>query len=180
MTILFVTHYSGFYGANKSLLTLMCIMRDCYHVNPLVLLPNEGAMSDELRKIGITYVVSHYYWWVNDNHGLFQWLLNLRKQLFNLNRVRRICSLFEGKSIDVVYSNSICVNIGYWIAKRLGVSHIWQARESFDSFSLKFSLPLPLSRSLMASPINKKYVLISNYMMDFYKKYLPFERMVRI
>ena len=33
MTILFVTHYSGYYGANKSLLTVICQLRERFGIN---------------------------------------------------------------------------------------------------------------------------------------------------
>ena len=88
MSVLFVTHYSGFYGANKSLLTLMVLLRERYGINPIVLLPSEGQMCEALKHEGIPYNVSHYYWWVNYNHGIFQWLLNKRKQLINILRIK--------------------------------------------------------------------------------------------
>lgn len=178
MTILFVTHYSGLYGANKSLLALTLQLCEKYGVKPLVLLPSEGPMCCELQKIGIEYKVSHYYWWVNYNHGVFQWFLNKRKQLINLTRVGSLCNMFKDASIDLVYSNSICVNMGYFIAKRLSVPHLWQARESLAQYSL--SLSLPLSKRIWASPVNRKYLLISDYMMSYYKSLLPNERMVRV
>lgn len=178
MTILFVTHYSGLYGANKSLLALMGLLKEKYSVNPVVLLPSIGQMCAQLEKVGITYKVSHYYWWVNYNHGVFQWLLNKRKQIVNLTRVGDLCNLFKDDTIDLVYSNSICVNVGFFIAKRLGVPHIWQARESLVQYSL--SLPLFLSKRIWASPVNRKYLLISDYMMTYYKPFLPNERMARV
>lgn len=180
MTILFILHYSGYYGANKSLLTLITLLRERYGITPVVLLPNYGVVCDELDKAKIEYRIFHYYWWVNDNHGLFQWLLNKRKQLRNWFRVKRICSVFADKSFDLVYTNSICVNMGYLIAKRLGLPHIWHLRENFDSFSLTLSLSLPRSLAIWASPINTRYLLISDFMMDSFQKYLPIERMVRV
>ena len=178
MKILFVTHYGGFYGANKSLLTLMLLLRERYGVQPIVLLPSMGPMCERLKEESISYKVFHYYWWVNYNRGIFQWLLNKRKQLVNLTRVGGLCNLFKDNSIDLIYSNSICVNVGFFIAKRLGVPHIWQARESLVQYSL--SLSLPLSKRIWASPVNRKYLLISDYMMSYYKPILPAERMARV
>ena len=83
MHILFITHYAGFYGANKSMLTLISLLRERYNVEATVLLPHSGVMCEMLEKNRIPYVVSHYYWWVNDNHGIFQKILNKRKQLLN-------------------------------------------------------------------------------------------------
>lgn len=178
MTILFVLHYSGFYGANKSLLTLVSLLRERYSVTPVVLLPNRGVVCDEFEKAEIEYSIFHYYWWVNDNHGFFQWLLNKRKQMINWWNVKKICLRYKEKSINLVYTNSICVNFGYMMAKRLGLPHIWQARESLEQFSL--SLSLSRSLAIWKSPANKKYLLISDFMMDYYRKYLPSDRMVRV
>ena len=178
MTILFVTHYAGFYGANKSLLTLMLLLREKYGVRPVVLLPSEGPMCAQLEKENIPYKVSHYYWWVNDNHGVFQWLLNKRKQVINYFRIPKLCRLFSENKPELIYTNSVCVNIGILMAEHLGLPHVWQARESLSQFSL--SLSLVLSRHVWALPATKAHIMISDYMMDYYRPYLPNDRMVRI
>ena len=178
MTILFVTHYAGFYGANKSLLTLMLLLREKYGVWPVVLLPSAGPMCAQLEKENIPYKVSHYYWWVNYNHGAFQWLLNKRKQWINWLRIGKLCGLFSEEKPELIYTNSVCVNVGILMAERLGLPHLWQARESLSQFSL--SLSLVLSRHVWALSANKAHILISNYMMDYYRSYLPNDRMVRI
>lgn len=178
MTILFVTHYAGFYGANKSLLTLMVLLRERHGILPIVLLPNRGAMCAMLEEQGIEYMVSPYYWWVNYNHGLFQWALNKRKQWINWHRAKRIGGQLKARNIDLVYSNSVCVNIGFLVAKCLGLPHVWQFRESLTQFSL--SLSKCLSKRFFADKTNRRYLLISDYMMSFYRPYLPHERMVRV
>lgn len=180
MTILFVTHYAGFYGANKSLLTLMLLLRDNHGVQPVVLLPSVGPMCAQLEKENIPYKVSHYYWWVNYNHGTFQWLLNKRKQLINWLRIGKLCHLFSEEKPDLIYTNSVCVNVGILMAERLRLPHIWQARESLSQFSLSLSLSLVLSRHVWALPATKAHIMISDYMMDYYRPYLPNDRMVRI
>lgn len=178
MTILFVTHYSGFYGANKSLLTVIYHLRERYGINPIVLLPSKGIMCNYLDEKNIPYIIHHYYWWVNDNHGIFQWLLNKRKQLLNIFRVKDICKQLHKYEIDLVYSNSVTINIGMFLAKKLCVPHIWHFRESLVQFNL--SLSLSLSLSLLRKPQNAKYILISDYMMNYYRSYLPQDRMTRI
>lgn len=185
MTILFVTHYSGYYGANKSLLTMMCQLRERFGIKPLVLLPSSGPVSAALKEEGIPYVVQHYYWWVNDNHGVFQWLLNKRKQWRNLLKIKSLCDSIlalsqerYGENPALVYTNSVCVNVGICMAERLKLPHIWQFRESLSQFSL--SLSLALSLKLWQKDVNRRYVLISDYMMNYYRPYLPAERMACI
>lgn len=185
MTIVFVTHYSGYYGANKSLLTVMCQLRERFGIKPLVLLPSSGPVCGALEKVGVPYVVRHYYWWVNDNHGVFQWLLNKRKQWRNQLKIGGLCDSVlalsqerYGENPALVYTNSVCVNVGIFMAERLGVPHVWQFRESLSQFSL--SLSLALSLRLWRREVNRRYVLISDYMMNYYRPYLPVERMARI
>lgn len=180
MTILFVTHYSGFYGANRSLHTLMLLLRKKYGIQPIVLLPCEGPMCAQLREAGIHYKVSHYYWWVNDNKGIFQWLLNKRKQIINYGRVTKMCALFKDEKIDLIYTNSICVNIGVLMARRIRIPHLWQYREALESLNFKLSLSKRLSSKIWSDDATKEYILISDYMMDYYRPYLPNDRMVRI
>ena len=158
----------------------MLLLRGQYGVKPIVLLPHDGPMCSLLEEVNIPYVVSHYYWWVNDNHGLFQWLLNKRKQVINYFRIPKLCRLFSEEKPELIYTNSVCVNVGILMAERLGLPHIWQARESLSQFSLSLSLSLVLSRKLWALPATKAHILISDYMMDYYRPYLPNERMVRI
>ena len=158
----------------------MLLLRERYGVKPMVLLPHNGPMCAQLEKEGIPYKVSHYYWWVNDNHGVFQWLLNKRKQVINYFRIPKLCRLFSENKPELIYTNSVCVNIGILMAERLGLPHVWQARESLSQFSLSLSLSLVLSRKLWALPATKAHILISDYMMDYYRPYLPNDRMVRI
>ena len=175
MHILFVTHYAGFYGANKSMLALIMLLRERYDVQATVLLPHRGAMCDILEQNNIPYVVSHYYWWVNDNRGLFQKLLNKRKQLLNYCHLRRILKALGNRHFDMVYSNSVTIDIGLFIAERLQIPHVWHFRESLVQFNL--SLSLSLSLSLLHRPVNSAYILISQYMMDYYRPYLSADRM---
>lgn len=180
MTILFVTHYSGFYGANKSLYTLMLLLRQKYGVQPVVLLPTDGPMCEQLRKESIPYKVSHFYWWVHDKSGIFQWLLNKRKQFINYFRIPKLCRLFCGYKLDLVYTNSVCVNVGVFMAEHLGLPHIWQYREAFEQLDFKLSLSNLVSRKIWRNKCTKVHVLISDYMMDYYSPYLPKDKMVRV
>lgn len=175
MHILFITHYAGFYGANKSMLTLIFLLRERYNVEATVLLPHTGVMCEMLEKNKIPYVVSHYYWWVNDNHGIFQKILNKRKQLLNYWRIKHILSALGEQHFDLVYSNSVTIDIGLFIAERLHIPHVWHFRESLVQFRL--SLSLSLSLSLLRKSVNSAYILISHYMMDYYRPYLPADRM---
>lgn len=180
MKILFVVHNDGFYGANKALLELMTNLRDTYDITPVVLMSHYGIFCEVLKDNNIKCYVSHYYWWLNKFSGPFEKVKAIRKQLKNFFSSFRIKRLVENEKNDLIYSNSLCVSMGYLLAKRLNLPHIWHIRESLSSFQYPFSLPESLTKKMLKSQANKRFVLISDYMMNFYADYLPKERMVRI
>ena len=177
--ILFITHYGALYGANLSLVRLIIELRDNYDIIPLVLLPQNGPMTDFLELNEIDYIVTDYYWWVNNDKGYFQKLLNFRKQLINFFRLDKWINLLRGRKIDIVYSNSVTVNIGYFISKRLTCPHIWQFRESMRQFEFVYSLGLIFSKWLLKRGADK-YIVISDFLFDSYRAIIPNNRMVRI
>lgn len=178
-TILFITHYHGMYGANQSLCKLIIELKEKYDINPIVLVPSFGEICNVLAQNNIKYNVSHYYWWVNENDGIFQKLLNIRKQFRNLFRVSELVSLLKNENIALVYSNSITINIGYFLSKKLHCQHIWHIRESLEHFRFKFSLGVLFSQKFLKKGADK-YIVISDFIQKSYINLLPPEKTVRI
>lgn len=179
LTILFITHYPGMYGANQSMCRLITELRNNYNITPIVLLPSTGDICEFLEQNDIKYLVSHYYWWVNAEKGIFQYLLNWRKQIINFVRVKSMVRLVENEGVDLVYSNSATINIGAFLSRRLKCPHIWHFRESLDSYQFKLSLGNFISKRFLKSAANK-YILISDYLINAYAKLLPDDKIQRI
>lgn len=179
LTILFITHYPGMYGANQSMCRLILELRSNYDITPIVLLPSTGEICEYLEQNDIKYFVSHYYWWVNAEKGIYQYLLNWRKQIINLMRVKSLARLVENEKIDLVYSNSVTINIGAFLSRRLKCPHIWHFRESLEQFHFKLSLGNFISKLLLRTAANK-YILISDYLINAYDKLLPADKIQRI
>lgn len=177
--ILFISHYSEMYGANKSMYKLILELKAKYNIIPFVLLPRQGSICSHLDEAGIEYKISHYYWWVNNETGLFQKILNVRKQLINAFRVRKLANLFKIKRIDLVYSNSITINIGYYISKRLNTPHIWHFRETLDAYNFKFSLGNTFAKLLLRKGATK-YIVISDFVLQYYQNQIPIEKTIKI
>lgn len=179
MTILFITHYPSMYGANQSMCRLITELRDNYNITPIVLLPSTGDICEFLEQNDIKYFVSHYYWWVNAEKGIFQYLLNWRKQIINFVRVKSMVRLVENEGVDLVYSNSATINIGAFLSRRLKCPHIWHFRESLEQFHFKLSLGNFISKLFLKTAANK-YILISDYLINAYAKLLPDDKIQRI
>ena len=177
--ILFITHYSGMYGANQSLCTLVLELRDKYNVHPIVLLPCKGDFYNLLEQNKITCYVSHFYWWVNADKGLFQRLLNYRKQMRNLLRGPKLLKIIKKEEIDLVYSNSVTINIGVFLSSKLHCPHIWHIRETLQAYNFQFSIADFLVKKIFASGADK-YIVISDFIAASYSDFLPREKVQKI
>jgi glycosyltransferase involved in cell wall biosynthesis len=175
MTILFISHYSAMYGANQSLCSLMVALKREYNITPIVLLPREGEICANLEHEEIRYVVSHYYWWVNNDKGAFQWCLNIRKQIRNRSRIQKLTRLFINQSIDLVYTNSITVNIGVYLSRRLKCPHVWHLRETLEAYGLEFSLGTLISKQILKKGAST-YIAISNFVANRYTGLIPSDK----
>ena len=178
-TILFVTHYSGMYGANQSMCRLIVELREKYGLHPVVLLSRRGEICDFLDQNEISYYISHFYWWVNEGKGVFQYLLNLRKQIINLLELRKIVQLVKGEKIDLVYSNSVTINTGFLLSRKLQCPHLWHIRETLQAYDFKYSLPDFIVKKIFEKGADK-YVVISDYLAQDYAGLFPVEKIQRI
>lgn len=175
MTILFISHYSAMYGANQSLCSLIVALKREYNITPIVLLPREGEICTYLEQEGIRYVVSHYYWWVNNDKGIFQWGLNVRKQIRNRSRIQKLIQISINESIDLVYTNSITVNIGVYLSRQLKCPHIWHLRETLQAYGFKFSLGKLISKQILKNGAST-YIAISNCVASRYMGVIPADK----
>lgn len=172
MTILFIAHYSAMYGANQSLCSLIVALKREYNITPIVLLPREGEICAYLEQEEIRYIVSHYYWWVNNDTGILQWGLNIRKQIRNRSRIQKLAHLFINQSIDLVYTNSITVNIGVLLSQQLHCPHVWHIRETMQAYGFRFSLGKLISKQILKNGAST-YIAISNFVAGTYAGLIP-------
>ena len=179
INILFISHYSEMYGANKSLLQLIIELRRDFGIKPIVLLPRIGEICKELEKEKIEFQISHFYWWVNNNKGIFQKVLNVRKQIRNQLRVKQIYKLFSDENIDLVYSNSVTINMGVFISRKLHCPHIWHIRETMEAYNFRYSLGKRFAKKHFQKAANQ-YILISDFLIRSYSSYLPSNKITRI
>lgn len=142
MRIAFITHYTNLYGANRSLLNLIDGLSK-YGVESSVVVPEEGAMTQELRNRKIPLVILPIQYSVasqNFSSNVFKhlyhrlWWQHYAAQRLKIN-FRVLPALLQQLNIweiDLIYSNSAVISIGALAAKRLQIPHIWHLREFLD------------------------------------------------
>lgn len=137
MQILFVTHYTTLYGANKSLLTLLQGLIEKGH-KCIVLSPGLGPFTDELKKLNIPFSVVAYKWWVLEDSifpsNFFRRAVFYKNEIYrlfywNYKALRQIKRLIPIDSVDLIYSNSSVTFLGLLAAFYFRKPHVWHLRE---------------------------------------------------
>lgn len=131
MKILFISNYSGLYGANRSMLTIIeYLYKKSYDI--MLILPSHGGICNELDKKGIPYKVfpmftQLYYYKKNIKYIALPFLIisTLLKTPYLIKFVKKI-------NPDLIYSNTSAEMIGIKIAKKLEIKHISHIREFMD------------------------------------------------
>jgi len=139
MKILFVTHYPGLLGANRSLLDLIQGLVP-YGVDPIVMCPSEGRITEVLHNLDIPYLVHPYAYWGGETTS---------KSIKNLCRlIVSAIGLFIKKkklaqlNVEVIYSNSSVTWVGSYLSWILNKKHVWHIREFGKAdYGLRFFLP---------------------------------------
>lgn len=167
------------YGANKSLCRLMIELRENYSVQPIVLMRSKGSVCNFLDAHNIKYIVSHFYWWVHIKGRSNTHIHEVYKQIKNKFYIRKILKKVRDYKIDLIYTNSVTINVGAYISRHLNCAHIWHLRESITQFNFKFSLGSRWARSHFKHHSNY-FIAISKFVSDSYKDVIPKHKITTI
>ena len=126
--VLLVSHSARLYGAERSLL-LLARNLERRRFEPLVALPGDGPLREELEKIGVDVVFVNHPWWVRASG---RWAARLALPVVVLRELLtqpRACRLIREREIDLVYTNTSVIGGGALAARRTGRPHVWFVRE---------------------------------------------------
>jgi glycosyltransferase involved in cell wall biosynthesis len=137
LRVLFVSHSAGLAGAEHSLLRLLDGL-DRRLISPVVLLSGHGDLEDALRRRGTPILRAHYAWWVSRRNHPFLFTLRMA---WNLAHLPRLALAVARLKPDLVYTNSIVVPQGAFVARLLSVPHVWHVRELLDNPTMQSPIP---------------------------------------
>ena len=148
MNILFVTHNDNFQGSSRSLLSLIQGLKSC-GVTSFVVNPVKSAFTDALDNEGIRYAILPIPWWVSDR------ILSCKRKIDHASEIRRsvqnLQNIIRDWKIDLVYTNTSVIPVGFLAARKAGLPHIWHIREYYDLyFGWKYLFPHWLSRLILS------------------------------
>jgi len=158
MRILFFSHYTELYGANRSLLNLLeGLQKIAPNVEPIVFCPHEGALTQQLEILHIPYHVFPFHYSVHIANS-FSWVKSIVRQFKNLINFQQLLQLVRSLNPDIIYTNSSVLHIGAYVAYRLNLPHVWHIRE----FGLKdYQMKFDFGRKNFEKWLNRSSVLIA-------------------
>jgi glycosyltransferase involved in cell wall biosynthesis len=123
--ILFIHQSAELYGSDKTLLLLLKHL-DKQKFLPVVILPSNGPLKDELEKEKIKVVIAP--------------VLKLHRQIFKpkkfitfLKEIKSGISIIDQLNsqyhFDIIYSNTLAVLLGMFYARKSKIKHIWHVHE---------------------------------------------------
>lgn len=170
--ILVFAHDSSLYGASLSLLTVLKHFSRNGLFDLLVLLPYKGTIQELLAANRIKYEIIPFPRCIcNKPKSTKRLLLNIYQYY---KRELKIMSVLENRAKqynpDLIYTNTSIVSIGYKLAKKMHVPHIWHIREFGD---LHFNFHYIPHRRCIAKQIRKSdaAIFVSKVLKKHWAKY---------
>ncbi len=168
--VLYITCDSSLFGSNSSLLNLMNSLSG--EIVPIVILPDNGPVVEILKERKIRYYI------INFGRNCAIWNKTLDSVLGyiprfilytikNLIAYKALVKIVNMNEIDIIHTNNSVISIGYEIAKRMNIKHVWHLREfqSLDHSLRPFWGFNHLIRKIKSSD---KIICISQSIADFY------------
>lgn len=169
MKVCFISHSSAKGGAERALLELLEALKG-NGVECCVLLPSDGPLVNELKKLGADFCTLPYKWWMGVNTPLWK---RLGRTVINLAVTIPVAMKIKRWKCDVVYTNTITVCIGAFAAPLVRLPHVWHIHEfGYEHHRLVFDLGEKLSLWLM-NRLSSVFIANSNAVAQKYAQHIP-------
>jgi glycosyltransferase involved in cell wall biosynthesis len=168
--VLFVSHEAVWGGAQKVLYSLVKGL-DHEIWQPIVVLPEHGALERALKALGVTTVVTPLEWAVADIESSGPQFERFSRDL--LARTNRIVDIIDREQVSLVVTNTLVVFEGALAARLTGVPHIWYIHELLSQDAeLRPILDYPAFHATVDA-LSDKLVVISEAVRDEVLQFFP-------
>lgn len=129
INVLFIHQSAELYGSDKTLLILLKEL-DKSKISPIVVLPEFGPLTKELEKEQIEVIVAPV---LKLHRNIFK-PRNLFKFIKDFSiGMKALKEILKTKKIDLIYSNTLAVLLGFLASKWFKIPHIWHVHEIIES-----------------------------------------------
>jgi len=127
--ILFIHQSAELYGSDKTLLLLLKHI-DRNKFNPVIILPFEGPLQNELEKKNIKVVIApvlKLYRKMFSPKNILKFFKDIKEAFKVLDKLNK------EHEFDLIYSNTLAVLLGIFYAKKNNIKHLWHVHEIIES-----------------------------------------------
>lgn len=177
LNILYISHERKMGGANRSLFELTKEMKNKGHNVSVVVLHKNCPIDINLRETGINTFPCFFGWWVEPDYwnGILKYGFRLLHVL-QFGAVNKISKYVKENNIDIIHSNSSCIDIGTLVAKKTRVKHVWHFREYGEE---DYNLVYMAGRQASMEKVNRdtdKVIFISRALRESYGSLISDEK----
>jgi glycosyltransferase involved in cell wall biosynthesis len=122
--ILFIHQSADLYGSDKTLLYLVSSIKNLFH--PIIVIPSEGPLSEELKKRNIEFYVMPV---IKVSRQLFKSFAIIKLPFQVYKTIRVLKTKLGSRKIDIVHSNTLAVLLGAFFSKKYKIKHVWHVHE---------------------------------------------------
>lgn len=168
---LFLSHDSGLYGAQLSLLGLLSRL-ERNKVEAMVVAPYAGPLNQAIEDLGIPIVLRRTVHWISSGNNAKKSHLQLSREFLSglKSRVWALSHLIERNRIDVVYTNTVVPIEGALAARLTRRPHIWHLREQVAGNSQLKSLAPACLIPHIVGKLSARVIVNSRYLGKVYAR----------
>lgn len=168
ITILFISHSSRLYGAERSLVTLAEHAPDC--IKPVVATPGRGALTRELERKNIAWTSIPHICWIGTRLLPVRAVARMSMAPYVNWRMRREIRRLNP---SVIYSNSLATDLGLRAARATGIPHLQHCREYIGrGQTARFTAP-DRQAFLRLRNTTRAFICNAEPIRDYYQKQMP-------
>lgn len=168
--VLYIAHESGGSGASIALDNIISGIKD--KVEVMVLFPNNGGkLYQKCVSLGLNTFCFPYTLFVYPSKSM-KWYKIFPYFLYtlvsNLIAVYKLSNIVRVYKPDIIHTNVGPLKIGYIVAKKFAIPHVWHIRESLN---LDFNMsPIPTFKSYtrLYKDANSKCVAITDFILNHF------------
>ena len=175
MKILFISHSSDYYGAERCLWEAVAALIE-QGVTVEAVVPAPGELSERLRALSTPVHFIPHTWWVGFGHWR-QFYYRMRRRLQNYFVAPRFARLLRQGNFDLVVSNTLTIPAGAFAARRTGIPHVWFVQEfGLEDHDFHFDLGATRSFALM-NQLSARVIANSHAVAKNLSPYIPQEKL---
>lgn len=135
INVLYISHESkSIYGSGRSLYNMIRSLEG--KIKAVVVVPKQGIAYDFFKSNGVKVYAVNYPLDITDKsmpERIVNFVPRLIRDLFMYSKtLREISTIAKREQIQIIHTNSSVVDIGYYLARRLDLPHVWHLREFQD------------------------------------------------